>query len=367
MSVDAIRTKVRQRRREPAHATPARDISAAPARGKATVKDVARAAGVSITTVSRVLNNPGLVASDKQDAVQRALQSLDYIPNQLARSLISRRSRAIGLVVPTISNPVFAPTIAAIERRLDAAGYALLIHCCERDPERELAQVRALIERGVDGLIITGSVHVPELAALLARTKLPYVSQDISLEQPMGPSIALDNARAMETAVDHLYEMGHRAIAVLSGPIHNTPPVRDRYRGAVAHIRNLGLALSDEWLAVADDYDSSSIRAAARRLLDGEQRWTAVACTGDILALGLVAEARAKGLSVPRDLSIVGCGDTDMGQYVDPPLTTVAMPFAEMGEMAAQNLLAVLAGDSPPPTLVLPHRLIVRQSVAARR
>jgi len=355
--VDTGGTNVKRLQREPS----------APLPGKATVKDVARAAGVSITTVSRVLNNPGLVALDKQDAVQRALRSLDYIPNQLARSLISRRSKAIGLVVPTISNPVFAPTIGAIERRLDAAGYALLIHCCERDPERELSQVRALIERGVDGLIITGSVHLPELAAVLARYKLPYVSQDISLDQPMGPSIALDNARAMETAVDHLYEQGHRSIAVLSGPIHNTPPVRDRYLGALERIRDLGLAPPDDWLSVAEDYDSSSIRVAARRLLNSEHRPTAVTCTGDILVLGLVAEARAKGLGVPQDLSIVGCGDTDMGQYVDPPLTTVAMPFGEMGEMAAQNLLALLAGASPPSAMVLPHRLIIRHSVAARR
>jgi DNA-binding LacI/PurR family transcriptional regulator len=92
-----------------------------------------------------------------------------------------------------------------------------------------------------------------------------------------------------------------------------------------------------------------------------------VACTGDILVLGLIAEARAAGLSVPRDLSIIGCGDTDMGQYADPPLTTVHMPFAEMGEVAAQNLLALLAGHPPPSTMVLPHRLIVRQSVARRR
>jgi LacI family transcriptional regulator len=365
--MDAVRSKARGRRSTAPHTAAVPESSIRLAQGKVTVKDVARAAGVSVTTVSRVLNNPDLVASDKQDAVQRALQSLDYIPNQLARSLISRRSKAIGLVVPTISNPVFAPTIAAIERRLDAAGYALLIHCCERDPARELAQVRALIERGVDGLIITGSVHVPELPAVLARNKLPYVSQDVSRDQPMGPSIALDNARAMETAIDHLHQMGHRDIAVLSGPIHNTPPVGDRYLGAVARIRSLGLPLPEDWLAVAADYDSLSIRMAARRLLEVAHRPTAVACTGDILVLGLVAEARAKGLSVPEDLSIVGCGDTDMGQYVDPPLTTVAMPFADMGEMAADSLLSLLAGEAPPPsTMVLPHRLIGRQSVAAR-
>jgi transcriptional regulator with XRE-family HTH domain len=177
--MDTIRTKVRRHRQESVRLRAAGGTAIGLPQGKVTVKDVARAAGVSITTVSRVLNNPGLVASDKQHAVQRALQSLDYIPNQLARSLISRQSKAIGLIVPTISNPVFAPTIEAIERKLDAAGYALLIHCCERDPEREFRQVRALIERGVDGLIITGSVHVPELAALLARNKVQWRRRSI--------------------------------------------------------------------------------------------------------------------------------------------------------------------------------------------
>src|ERR1700730_16901799 len=142
--------------------------------GEGTVKDIARAAGVSVATVSRVLNNPDLVTVNRREAVLGALRSHDYIPNQFARSLISRRSRAIGLIVPTISNPVFAPTIAAIERELRSAGYSLLLHCCERDPARELAQARSLIERGVDGLLITGSEHLVGLAELLARYKVPY-------------------------------------------------------------------------------------------------------------------------------------------------------------------------------------------------
>lgn len=335
-------------------------------RGKATVKDVARAAGVSITTVSRVLNNPELVVSEKQLLVQRALASLDYIPNQLARSLISRRSNAIGLLVPTISNPVFAPTIEAIERALDRAGYAVLIHCCERDPEREFRQARALIERGVDGLIITGSVHVPELAPLLARNKLPYISQDVSVGRPLGPSIALDNAGALGIAVDHLYARGHREIAVLTGPVHNTPPINDRFCSAIGRIRAYGLALPDEWLAVAEDYRGPTVKAAAGRLLALDHLPTAVACTGDILALGMVSAARARGMRVPLDLSIIGCGDTDMGQYVDPPLTTVRMPFAEMGEIAVGNLLALLDGRAPPPFRMLPATLVVRELVARR-
>ena len=331
---------------------------------KVTVKDIARAAGVSVATVSRVLNHPDLVTADRREAVLGALRSHDYIPNQFARSLISRRSRAIGLIVPTISNPVFAPTIAAIERELGGAGYALLINCCERDPAREFAQARTLIERGVDGLLITGSEHVPELAALLARYKMPYVSQDVSLDAPMGPSIALDNAGALETAIDYLHAQGHRRIAVFSGPIHNTPPVRDRMRGAVGRIRHHGLELPDAWCVVTEDYESDSTRAAAQKLLAGGSRPTAVSLTGDILALGVVAECRALGLDVPRDIAIIGCGDTNMGQYVDPPLTTVRMPFAEMGEAAARNLLSLISGRHPADTVVLPHQLVIRRSVA---
>jgi LacI family transcriptional regulator len=330
--------------------------------GKVTVKDIARAAGVSVATVSRVLNNPDLVTVNRREAVLGALRSHDYIPNQFARSLISRRSRAIGLIVPTISNPVFAPTIAAIERELGGAGYALLINCCERDPVREFAQARTLIERGVDGLLITGSEHVPELSDLLMRYKMPYVSQDVSLDRPMGPSIALDNAGALETAIDYLYALGHRRIAVFSGPTHNTPPIRDRMRGAVERIRYHGLDLPDAWCVVTEDYESDSTRAAAQKLLAGASRPTAVSLTGDILALGVVAECRALGLDVPRDIAIIGCGDTNMGQYVDPPLTTVRMPFAEMGEAAARRLLSLIAGHRLTGTVVLPHQLVIRRS-----
>jgi DNA-binding LacI/PurR family transcriptional regulator len=341
-------------------------LRASTGRGKATVKDVARAAGVSVTTVSRVLNNPDLVVSEKQELVQRALATLDYIPNQLARSLISRRSKAVGLVVPTISNPVFAPTIEAIERALDRAGYAVLIHCCERDPDREFKQVRALIERGVDGLILTGSVHVPELADLLARKKLPFISQDVSVDLALGPSLALDNAGALQIAIDHLHAMGHRAIAILTGPVHNTPPINDRFCSAIGRIKAHRLPLPDDWLSIAEDYRGATVKAAAERLLAHKRLPTAVVCTGDILALGVVSAARARGLRVPQDLSIVGCGDTDMGHYVDPPLTTVRMPFAEMGELAVDNLLALLDGRAPPQFMLLPASLVMRESVARR-
>lgn len=332
---------------------------------KATVKDIARTAGVSIATVSRVLNNPDLVAADKRQAVQRALRRHDYIPNRTARSLISQRSRAIGLIVPTLANPLFVPSIAAIEQELDRAGYALMINCHERDPAREVAQARMFIERGMDGLLITGSDHLPELPALLARHRMPYVTQDIALDTPMGPSIALDSVGALNAAIDHLHALGHRRIAVFSGPIHDTPTVKDRFVSAIARIKHHGLPCPEAWRVVTEDYSNHATRAAARRLLDCDERPTAVALTGDILGLGLTTECRAHGLDVPHDLSIIGCGDTNMGEYVDPPLTTVRMPFVDMGRTAAQHLLALISGERPPKLTVLPYELVVRQSVTA--
>ena len=332
---------------------------------KVTVREIALAAGVSIATVSRVLNQPELVQAPKRDAVRRALAALDYIPNRHARSLSSQRSGAIGLLVPTLANPLFAPTIAAIEATLDATGHALLIHCTQRDPERQLKQVRHLIERGVDGLILTGSAPNPPLAALLSRTGIPHVVQDAVLPSSGAPSIGFDDAGAMAMAVGHLHDRGHRAIAVLSGPVHNTAAVAARFAGAVRQVRALGLALPEAWQVVTADYDNASVRDGAAGLLDLGERPTAVACTGDILALGLVAECQHRGLAVPRDLSVIGCGDTEMGQYVEPALTTIGLPWARMGSAAVDSLLALIAGSAADPPLILPHSLVERRSVQA--
>jgi DNA-binding LacI/PurR family transcriptional regulator len=209
-------------------------------------------------------------------------------------------------------------------------------------------------------------VHRPELADFLTRNQVPYLNQDVARRRPMGPSIALDNAGAMTQAVDHLVELGHRDIAIVTGPTHNTPPIDDRFKGAVARLRHHRLPVAPERLIVTDDYESGSVRRGARRLLLPARRPSAAVCTGDILALGLVAECRALGLAVPRDFSIVGCGDTDMGRFVDPPLTTVAMPLADMGAVAARSLLALIAGAPVEPLRILPYRLIVRDSAAPR-
>jgi len=145
--------------------------------------------------------------------------------------------------------------------------------------------------------------------------------------------------------------------------LHNTPAVAERFAGAEREIRALGLELPDAWCVLTEDYDNTAVRDGAVRLLSLERRPTAVACTGDILALGLVAECQRRALLVPRDLSVIGCGGTDLGRYVEPPLTTVRMPWDRMGEAAVEALLALIEGLPTAPLTILPHELIERRSV----
>jgi len=309
---------------------------------EATIKDIARMAGVSVSTVSRVINRTGLVAPAKRIAVQEILDRINYIPNNAARSLVKRRSMTVGLIVPTLGNPIFAPTIAGVEGVLDAAGYGLLISCSDRDPKKELDQAKMMIERGVEGIILTGSYRHPDLLPLMAQRRIAVVSQD----DPIGGeglfSIAMPDAAAMARAIDALAQAGHRRIGIVTGPTETTRPIADRVAGARARIAELGLDLPETGVVETEGYEAEAARAATRRLLEAMPDLTAIACTGDILALGVIAECQRLGRRVPRDVSVTGCGDTIMAQYVDPKLSTVRLDFHRLGELSARKLLATL-------------------------
>ena len=334
---------------------------------RATLRDVARLAGVSIPTVSRVVNKSGTVARERRHAVERALEALAYIPNHAARSLISNASRTIGIIVPTIENPLFSPNIEAVERALSAQGYALLIACDQRDPERELQQCRVMIERGVDGLILTGSHRDDRLFALLRQRRVPFVCQDVSRRMQVAGGLSLANETAMALAIDALHSAGHRDIAVLTGPTHHTPPIADRVAGALARMRALGLVAADDVVVEVEDWGSLAAQRGAACLFARTPRPTAVACTGDILSLGLMIAARQAGLSIPRDLSIVGCGQTNMVQFASPALATVSLPFAGMGTLVAERLLGLIATGIAPPWEELPCAFVPGETIAPPR
>lgn len=318
--------------------------------GELTIKDIARLAGVSISTVSRALNNSGMVRPDKLRSIRDVLARVDYIPNHAARTLVKRRTMTVGLIVPTLANPLFAPTIAGIEETLAGAGYGLLIACSSRDPERELVHARTMIERGVDGMILTGTHRHPDLLQLMAARGVIAVSQDDPFGTEGIAAVSMPDAAAMACAIDALVRRGHRRIGVLSGPTADTAAIAERLRGALERLAHHGIPTPPDRVIVTPDYSAEAAREATRLLLAEASDLTAIACTGDILALGVISQCRRSGRAVPSDISVIGCGQTVMAQFADPELSTVRLPFREMGERAALILLRAMAGEEGAPT-----------------
>ena len=325
--------------------------------------DVARMAGVSPATVSRVLNHPALVRESKRQAVEDVLARVSYIRNNAARALSSRKSLTVGLIVPTLANPLFASGIEAIEQTLQEAGYGLLVACSNREPDREYEQAKVMLERGVDGMILTGPVHKEEVFQLAHSRGVAVSLQDCNADVRQHTAVAMRDADAMALAIDTLVARGHRDIAILTGPTGDTPPVADRLRGARERMTHHFGRSHDSDVEETPDYNAESAVRAVKRLFDRKPGYTAIAFTGDILAIGAIMELRRRGLAVPQDVSLIGCGDQVMTQYVDPPLTTIHLPFRGMGERAARRLLDQLGGAPPSGLEYSDFHLVERDSI----
>jgi LacI family transcriptional regulator len=337
---------------------------ARPQAPKATLRDVAAAAGVSLATASRALSRPGMVSPRVLAVIEAKCRELNYLPNHAARALSLERSQAVGVIVPLLSNHVFAAMIDGIQDQLDPLGFGLLINCSHRDPARELAQARALVMRGVDAMILGNPEHRPETLALLERAGVPYICAGSSATAPERPLVTYDSAAAMVLAVDHVVAAGHRRIAVLSGPATSTPVIADRLRGALARLDHHGLAPRPDWV-VEEEYSPQDARRGAARLLAGPARPSAVVCTGDMHAMAMLTEARRTGIGVPEELSITGCNDTAIAHYAYPALTTIRTPYQEIGRLAAAQALDLLQGKPIAPKVLLRTELVCRDSVAA--
>jgi len=327
------------------------------------LEDVARLAGVSTATVSRAINRPDAVRPSLRESVFAAVRSLGYVPHGAARALASRRSSTVGAVIPTVDNAIFARCVQNLQARLYEAGLTLLLASTDYDAERERRQVQSLVERGIDGLILVGETHEPGVYELLANKGIPYVNTWIYRKQSPHPCIGFDNRRAAYRIAAHLHDIGHRRIAMAAGVTRDNDRAAQRVAGARAALADRGLAMSGEYL-VEHGYEIGEGRQAASRLLELAQPPTAIVCGNDILALGVLFECRARGADVPRDVSVTGFDDLDIAANVDPPLTTMRVPAAAMGERAADYLLARFAGEPAPEKTELEATLVVRKTTA---
>ena len=326
--------------------------------------DVARAARVSTATVSRALSLPHKVKPATLARIQQAVQSLGYVAHGAARALASRRTRTIGAVIPTLANAIFAGTTHALQKTLDEAGYTLLLASHEFDPEVELRVTRALIERGVDGLVLLGTTHHPGVFAAIAAHHLPYVLTWALDPSGTHPCIGFDNRAAATRLAAYLLEVGHREFAMISGLTANNERARERLEGVRAALAPRGIELPENRV-VEKPFTPAAGREGLAQVIAGPRPPSAVICGNDVLAIGALAECHARGIEVPRAVSITGFDDMEIAAMVTPALTTVHFPTVELGAYAAQHLLQRLAGETVDLRRELPVELMVRESTAA--
>lgn len=328
------------------------------------IYEVAKRAGVSTATVSRVLSRPQVVSPDTRRRVLTAVKAMAYAPNSAAKNLRTLRTGKLLVTVPDISNPFFSLILQGIEDAAQREGHAVLFGDTQHDEKREERYALMLQRKEADGLIFLGH-RLPKTAGDLVRSMAPACAPVVNgcefNPRLRIPSVHIDNAAAAAEAMDHLYALGHRRIGIVTGPLVS-PLSRDRLRGATTCARERG---AEDFVIMHGDFSIESGAAAAERLLTRQEPPTAVFCFNDEMAFGVIEVARRRSIRVPADLSVVGFDDIRFSRHMDPPLTTIAQPMREIGEGTVRLLLDILSGKTIVPTSVtLPHTLIVRDSTA---
>jgi LacI family transcriptional regulator len=327
----------------------------------AKIVDVAKRAGVSVGSVSRVINEHPTVSAATRERVENAVRELSYVPNAIAGSLRSRRSKTIGLIIPDVTNPFFSELALHVERSAAAAGYDLILGNSDNSAERQKHYLRALAVRRVDGIILVPAREIGPSFEF----EIPVVGVD---REVVGRQfVASDNRAGAKSAIEYLHQLGHHLIACIAGP-KNLPNAQERRIGyediALPILRAAGVDPAAYIVSADFSYDSGY--AATRRLMDVTPRPTAIFASSDQQAIGGLRAAADLGLAVPGDLSIVGFDDIPLANLVMPRLTTVGQPVAKIGVLAMQLLLDLFSGVAAPRRRrhLLATTLQIRQSCA---
>lgn len=329
----------------------------------ATLRDVARRAGVSIATVSYVLNGTRSVSPEVEARVWEAVAALGYRPNRLARGLRRKRTHVLGLIVPDSANPFFAEIARGLEDLSFAHDYSLILCNSDGDPAKEQRYLGVLIEQQVDGIALVSARATPVHLTILQERGIPFVVVDRDLPGLEADCVLADNFQGGYLATRHLIDRGHRRIACITGPSDLTPSA-DRVRGYQKAMEEAGIEPLELWIHRGDFRAESGYHAARLFLsLPPSIRPTAIFACNDLMAIGAMRAIGEAGLSIPQDIALVGFDDIVLASYVIPSLTTVAQPTYEMGRLAGELLLRrIQARGCPPARRLLPVRLIVRHS-----
>jgi LacI family repressor for deo operon, udp, cdd, tsx, nupC, and nupG len=331
----------------------------------ARIQDVAKLADVSTATVSRALATPERVSPEARARVLEAIAKTGYVPNPAARTLRSQKTYMVLVVLPDLSNTFFSKILRGIEETLFEAGYGMIISDLDGSPEKE-AHFAAFTAAGrVDGAILLNG-HLfgqsREGEGQPARIKIPLVAVCEAIPGADIPQIEIDNRAAAYGMTQHLVSLGHRSIAYVSGPASNILE-RERFQGFKDGLETAGLPF-DPALVLPGDYTIEAGVRAGQDLVARPTRPTAVFCTSDEMAIGLMRTLFSAGLRVPEDISVAGFDDIEFAAVAEPPLTTIHQPRRELGQAAASALIELLQGRSSPKRIRLETELVIRDSVA---
>ena len=333
-----------------------------------TMKDVAQAAGVSVTTVSHVINETRYVSEDLRARVLQAMEELNYHPNILARSLRQGITHTIGLIVPDNSNPFFAEIARVAETVGFENDYSVILCNSDKNVERESAYINVLIAKQVDGVIFIAAGSEQQHLRELAAQGIPVVVADREVPQELADVVLVNHEQGGYDATRHLITSGHRRIACIAGPSPLTPSA-DRVRGYRRALREAGIPIEEELMVRCTESYLGGETAMAQ-LLRLDELPTAVFTYNDVTAIGALRAIRNAGLQVPEDLSIVGFDDIPLASAVVPALTTVAQPIADLATLATELLIARIQNSEeyePGQRIVLDTKLVVRESCALPR
>ncbi len=330
---------------------------------RATIKDVAKLAGVSTTTVSHVVNNTRRVEENTRLNVMNAMQSLGYTPNVLARGLRRGESKTLALIVADITNPFFAQIARWIENLAFEQGYSVILANSDNDSQKQRDYVNIFISKQVDGVIFISTGDSDMDLLRLESSHIPFVVADRDVPNLLTDVILLDNENASYAATKHLIDLGHTKIACISGPQHLAVSA-ERARGYQRAMAEANLPVEEGWM-LHYAFQCSGGEEAMQQLLQGAEMPSAVFAANDLLAIGAMTAAKKAGLNIPQALSIIGFDDIEMAAAITPALTTMAQPIELMARAATETLIARIQNADAPKTYqksVFDAALVVRES-----
>lgn len=331
-----------------------------------TIKDVAARAGVSFTTVSHVLNETRPVSADARRRVLAAVEEIGYLPSAVARSLRKSETKIIGVLVPNVNNPFFAELVVGVEECCRLAGYSVFLCNSDNNPKRQQQYMRTLLEKRVDGLLLSSAGDAAALARIFKMATVPTVTVDRLVAGARADRVSVNNQDGAYKAVQHLVNLGHRRIGCISGPAEFEVTL-ERVEGWRRAQEDAGWQ-ADEAMLMEADFSSAGGYEAARRLLLEQPGMTALFASNDLMALGALRAAAEQGVRVPQQLSIVGFDDIELSSYVFPGMTTVGCSIKELGREAGRVLIDRIENPGAPlKDVQLTPRLVLRESTAAPR